>query len=63
MLSLRGLASFYTDYLWFDQLGYDNVFRSVLLAQVVLVALFTALFFIICFVNLTVADRLAPIVR
>ncbi|MEC9203396.1 MAG: UPF0182 family protein [Actinomycetota bacterium] len=63
MLSLRGLASFYTDYLWFDQLGYDNVFRSVLLAQVVLVALFTALFFVICFVNLTVADRLAPIVR
>ena len=63
MLSLRGLASFYTDYLWFDQLGYGNVFRSVLLAQVVLVALFTALFFVICFVNLTVADRLAPIVR
>ena len=63
MLSLRGLASFYTDYLWFDQLGYGDVFRSVLLAQVVLVALFTSLFFVICFVNLTVADRLAPIVR
>jgi len=63
MLSLRGLAGFYTDYLWFDQLGYGDVFRSVLLAQVVLVALFTALFFVICFVNLTVADRLAPIVR
>ena len=63
MLSMRGLAGFYTDYLWFDQLGYGDVFRSVLLAQVVLVALFTALFFVICFVNLTVADRLAPIVR
>jgi len=63
MLSLRGLAGFYTDYLWFDQLGYGDVFRSVLLAQVVLVALFTSLFFVICFVNLTVADRLAPIVR
>ena len=63
MLSLRGLAGFYTDYLWFDQLGYGDVFRSVLLAQVVLVVLFTALFFVICFVNLTVADRIAPVVR
>ncbi len=63
MLSLRGLAGFYTDYLWFDELGYGDVFRSVLFAQVVLVVLFTSLFFVICFVNLTVADRLAPVVR
>ena len=63
MLSLRGLAGFYTDYLWFDELGYGDVFRSVLFAQVVLVVLFTSLFFVICFVNLTVADRLAPAVR
>ncbi|MDP7542330.1 MAG: UPF0182 family protein [Acidimicrobiales bacterium] len=63
MLSLRGLAGFYTDYLWFDELGYGDVFRSVFFAQVVLVVLFTSLFFVICFVNLTVADRLAPAVR
>jgi hypothetical protein len=63
MLSLRGLAGFYTDYLWFDQLGYGDVFTSVLSAQIVLVVLFTLLFFVICFVNLTVADRLAPVVR
>jgi uncharacterized membrane protein (UPF0182 family) len=63
MLSLRGVAGFYTDYLWFDQLGYGNVFTSVLGAQIVLVVLFTLLFFVLCFANLTVADRLAPVVR
>ena len=44
-VSLRGLASFYTDYLWFDSLGHRDVFTSVLGAQVVLVVLFTLLFF------------------
>ena len=63
MLSLRGLAGFYTDYLWFDQLGHDQVFTSVLGAQVLLVVLFTAVFFVLLFGNLTVADRLAPAIR
>ena len=62
-VSLRGLASFYTDYLWFDSLGHRDVFTSVLGAQVVLVVLFTLLFFGILFGNLTVADRMAPLVR
>ena len=63
MLSLRGIAGFWTDYLWFDALGHEGVFVSVFSAQVVLVALFTLLFFGILFINLTVADRLAPLVR
>ena len=63
MLSLRGIAGFWTDYLWFDALGHEGVFVSVFGAQVVLVALFTVLFFGILFTNLTVADRLAPPIR
>ena len=63
LLSLRGIAGFWTDYLWFDTLGHENVFVSVLSAQVVLVALFTLLFFGMLYGNLTVADRLAPRVR
>ena len=63
MLSLRGLAGFWTDYLWFDALGHKGVFVSVFGAQLVLVALFTVLFFGILFTNLTVADRLAPPIR
>ncbi len=62
-VSLRGLASFYTDFLWFDSLGHSNVFTSVLGAQVVLIVLFAMLFFGILFGNLVIAERLAPPVR
>ena len=63
MLSLRGIAGFWTDYLWFDTLGHENVFVSVFGAQVILVVLFTLLFFGLLYGNLTVADRLAPPIR
>ena len=63
LMALRGIAGFYTDFLWFDQLGHDDVFTSVLGAQVVLVVLFTALFFVLVYGNLTVAERMAPAVR
>ncbi len=58
--SARGLAGFWTDYLWFDALGRTDVWGGVLGAQVVLAVLFTALFALLLWVNLTVADRLAP---
>ena len=63
MVSLRGVAGFWTDYLWFDALGHEDVFVSVFGAQVVLVALFAVVFFGILFTNLLVADRLAPAIR
>lgn len=58
--SLRGIAGFYTDYLWFDSLGYDSVFTGILGAKVSLVAIFMAAFFALCLGNLYIADRLAP---
>ena len=58
MLSLRGIAGFWTDYLWFDALGHENVFVSVFGAQVVLVVLFTLFVFGLLYGLLTVADRL-----
>ena len=39
--SLRGIAGFWTDYLWFDSLGQGGVFTGVLEAQATLVVLFT----------------------
>ena len=63
LLSLRGIARFYTDYLWFDQLGQTSVWRSVLGAKVALVVLFTGVFFVLAWVNLYLADRMAPLVR
>jgi len=58
--SLRGLAGFYTDYLWFDNLGLTQVFTGILGAKVALGAIFTLVFFVLCFVNLTLVDRFAP---
>jgi uncharacterized protein len=58
--SLRGLAGFYTDYLWFDNLGLTQVFTGILRAKIALGVIFTVTFFVICFVNLTLVDRFAP---
>jgi uncharacterized protein len=60
LTSLRSVASFYTDYLWFKELHFTSVFRGVLVVQVVLALVFTALFFAIMWTSLTIADRLAP---
>ena len=58
--SLRGIASFYTDYLWYDSLGRSEIWRGVLGAKIALSAIFTVAFFVIMWINLVIADRLAP---
>ena len=63
VLSLRGIAGFYTDFLWFDSVGQGGVFTGVLKARLTLVAIFTTGFFVLLWVNLLVADRAAPTFR
>jgi len=58
--SLRGIAGFYTDYLWFEDLGREAAFRTILGAKVSLAAIFIGVFFVLCLVNLVIADRIAP---
>jgi len=58
--SLRGIAGFYTDYLWFDSLGQSDVWQGVLGAKLALSVIFTGAFFLLMWVNLVIADRLAP---
>lgn len=60
LLSLQGLAGFYTDKLWFDSLGYGDTWRRLIIARVAPAAVFTAVFFLIVYANLVIADRLAP---
>ncbi|MGZ4755350.1 MAG: UPF0182 family membrane protein [Acidimicrobiia bacterium] len=62
-LSARGLAGFYTDYLWFDSVGFGSTWRALLWARFAPTAVFTVLFFVLMLVSLTVADRLAPRTR
>lgn len=61
--SIRGLAGFWTEYLWFDSLSLSSVWTSVLWAKIGLGLLFTATFFVLLWMNLYIADRLAPKVR
>jgi uncharacterized membrane protein (UPF0182 family) len=63
LLSLRGIAGFYTDYLWFDSLDHASVWREVLLHRVGMATVFTLTFFLMLWVSLTVADRVAPKLR
>jgi len=58
--SLRSLATFWTDYLWFREVHFTSVFRGVLVNQVILAVIFTVVFFALMLVNLTIADRIAP---
>ena len=62
-LSLRGIAGFYTDYLWFDSLDRTDVWGRVLGAKVVLTLIFFGVFFALLWLNLFVADRSAPSTR
>ena len=60
LLSLRGLARVYTDYLWFQDVGFTHTWRSLISAKAVPAIIFTAIFFVLMLVNLIVADRVAP---
>src|SRR3954447_21336975 len=63
LFSLRGLAGFYTDYLWFDSLGQGGTWSALLGAKIVPALVFTIVFFAILLANLLIADRLAPRIR
>ena len=60
LISARGVAGFYTDYLWFQELGYTEVWRGLLMAKALPTAVFTAVFFLLILGNLIIADRLQP---
>lgn len=57
--SLRSVAHFYTDYLWFQSLDLTSVWRGVLGTKIMLVAVFTLGFFALMWTNLLIAERLS----
>ena len=60
LTSLRGIASFFTDFLWFGELGLVSVWKGVLGAKIGLSLVFTGAFFLLLWLNLVIADRIAP---
>ena len=63
LASLRGIFTLYTDFLWFDNLDRTSIWSGILSAQVVLSVVFVAIFFVLAWVNLVIADRIAPALR
>src|SRR5688572_7995590 len=60
LVSLRGIAGFYTDYLFFKELGFEDVWRDLIIAKALPTVVFTAVFFVLVLINMIVADRVAP---
>jgi len=63
LASLRGLLTLYTDFLWFEDLQRTSIWAGILSAQVVLSVVFIAIFFVLAWINLVIADRIAPALR
>ncbi|MEM9564199.1 MAG: UPF0182 family protein, partial [Actinomycetota bacterium] len=59
-LSANGVASFYTDWLWYDTLGFGQVWTTTLGTRLLLAAVFSLLFFSLLWGNLFLADRIKP---
>ncbi|MGI8663981.1 MAG: UPF0182 family membrane protein [Acidimicrobiales bacterium] len=59
-VSLKAIATFYTDYLWFKSVGQANVWRTELGTKAGLAIVFIGVFFALLWVNLFIADRIAP---
>ena len=63
LVSLRGAAGFYTDFLWFEALGQADVWRTIILSRIVLALIFVIFLFALLYGNLAIADRMAPAQR
>jgi uncharacterized membrane protein (UPF0182 family) len=59
LVSLRSLATIYTDSLWFSSVHLHSVWSTLLLVKVGLFAAFGAIFFVLLWANLVIADRLS----
>ena len=63
LLSARGVARVYTDFLWFQEVHFTKTWRELIAAKAFPALIFSIIFFIAMYVNLIVADRLAPLSR
>lgn len=60
-LSARSLSSFYVNVLWFDSIGRSDVYWRTIRAKFELGIIFTLIAAVFVWINLMLADRLAPV--
>lgn len=58
--SMRSIATFWTDYLWFQNLSLGDVWKRLLSAKLTISFITGLVLFVLIFVNLLIADRIAP---
>jgi uncharacterized protein len=60
ILSASWLSTFYTDYLWYNEVGQTGVFWKVITTKIWVFFLFGTVFFLIFYLNIYLARRLTP---
>ena len=60
LFSLRGLANFWTDYLWFNSVQFSPVWGTLLVTKIVLAVIGVAVAFALMLGNLWLAQRVGP---
>ena len=53
-------ANFYTDALWYNHLGFQNLFWKMFWAKILMVLIFGAVFFVLLYVNIFLARKIPP---
>jgi hypothetical protein len=53
-------ASFYTDALWYNHLGFQNLFWKMFWAKILMVVIFGAVFFVLLYTNIYLARKIPP---
>jgi len=61
ILSARSLSTFYINVLWHRSLGRTDVYWGILGTKWMLIGAFTLVFALLLWINLAIADRLAPV--
>ena len=60
LLTLRSVATFWTDFLWFDSVDQTRVWRTLIFTRIGLVAVASVVAFLLFYGSLWLADRLSP---
>lgn len=63
VVSISTIVLFYTDLLWFQEVGYESVFWKIFTSKVLLAAGLGALFFVFLLLNLFIVGRMMPLWR
>jgi uncharacterized membrane protein (UPF0182 family) len=59
-LVITPFAIFYTDALWYNQLGFQSLFWKTIIAKILMVVVFGAFFFVLLYGNIFLARKIPP---